>query len=173
MKIQGKLSIQRIKTSNDWPKLKAKAAAVRHLAAYALELCVRYGGATVHDDRRRAVCQLLARFYEIIGSDERWLNESHLLELRELSVLLVRTYLKLSAEALKNKVRAWKAVPKFHVFQHICEIQAAVFGNPRRYWTYSEEDLQRIMKMIALSVHTENVPPLALYKWLTLLFEDA
>ena len=115
----------------------------------------------------------LARFYEIIGSDERWLNESHLLELRELSVLLVRTYLKLSAEALKNKVRAWKAVPKFHVFQHICEIQAAVFGNPRRYWTYSDEDLQRIMKMIALSVHTENVPPLALYKWLTLLFEDA
>ena len=31
-RIQGKLTIDRIKTSSDWPKLKAKAAATRHLA---------------------------------------------------------------------------------------------------------------------------------------------
>ena len=172
MKIQGKLSIQRIKTSNDWPKLKAKAAAVRHLAAYALELCVRYGGATVHDDRRRAVCQLLARFYEIIGSDERWLNESHLLELRELSVLLVRTYLKLSAEALKNKVRAWKAVPKFHVFQHICEIQAAVFGNPTRYWTYSDEDFVGLCVEIGQSAHPRTLALNVIFEWLHLMYDS-
>ena len=37
-KLRGKLTFERIKTSNDWPKLKCKAAAVRHLLRYAEKL---------------------------------------------------------------------------------------------------------------------------------------
>ena len=40
--IKGKLSKERVKTSNGWPKLKAKAAGTRHLAPYVLH----FGAAT-------------------------------------------------------------------------------------------------------------------------------
>ena len=37
-KVQGDLTYERIKTSGEWPKLKAKAVATRHLAKFAAKL---------------------------------------------------------------------------------------------------------------------------------------
>ena len=37
-RLKGKLTVERVRTSGQWPKLKAKAAATRHLAVYALSL---------------------------------------------------------------------------------------------------------------------------------------
>ena len=72
-RLQGKLTVDRVKTSSGWPKLKAKAAATRHLAAYALNLAERFGTA---DDRRVvAACQLLCQFYHIISSESMFLND--------------------------------------------------------------------------------------------------
>ena len=39
-------------------------------------------------------------------------------------------------------------------------------GNPRFWWTYADEDLQRVMKAIALCCHPLNLAPTALYRWL-------
>ena len=63
-RIQGKLTIDRIKTSGGWPKLKAKAAATRHLATFALFLCRKYHNGSGLDDRMQAVCELLVRFFK-------------------------------------------------------------------------------------------------------------
>ena len=37
-RVQGKLTVERLRTDGGWPKLKAKAAATRHLVHFALEL---------------------------------------------------------------------------------------------------------------------------------------
>ena len=41
-RLQGKLSVLRIRTSKGWPKLKGKGAATRHLAEFALDLARRH-----------------------------------------------------------------------------------------------------------------------------------
>ena len=58
-KMQGKLTIDRIRTSNGWPKLKAKAAVTRYLAPFALELAEAHLGI-----REQMLCKLLVRLYD-------------------------------------------------------------------------------------------------------------
>ena len=41
-RLNGKLTTERVRAQGDWPKLKAKAAAARHMAYYALDLCRRF-----------------------------------------------------------------------------------------------------------------------------------
>ena len=60
-RIKGKLTIDKIRTKNGWPKLSAKAAATRHLAHYALSLTIRFGTGSTHDRQRHAVVELLCR----------------------------------------------------------------------------------------------------------------
>ena len=82
-------------------------------------------------------------------------------------------YSQMDAHCAKSEppVRAWKMTPKFHVMLHLCEIQAVTLGNPRYYWVYMGEDLQQIIKKIALTCHPKHVAPLLLYKWLILKFD--
>jgi hypothetical protein len=61
-RIQGKLTWDRIKTSGDWPKLKAKAACTRHLSKYCATLARRFNSGSTHDKRRLALAELLDRF---------------------------------------------------------------------------------------------------------------
>ena len=100
-KIQGALSIQRIKTANDWPKLKVKAAPTRHLVPYALFLCTEYGGADPHSLRRRAACQLLQNIYDIFAQHERWFPPDVQDQLATASRAFMKAYLQLSAEAVR------------------------------------------------------------------------
>ena len=63
--------MERLRTSKVWPKLKAKAAATRHLALFAFELISELGDPTHpywgdHDRLAQGVCQLLCRFYELV-----------------------------------------------------------------------------------------------------------
>ena len=44
-------------------------------------------------------------------------------------------------------------------------------GNPRFWWAYSDEDLQKIMKQIALCCHPNNLPVTVLYRWLCARFK--
>ena len=62
-------------------------------------------------------------------------------------------------------------VPKFHLFQHLCEIQFQIKGNPRFFWTYADEDLVGHMKEIAQSCHPSTVNQVCMYKWLRLVFD--
>ena len=91
-------------------------------------------------------------------------------ELITISRILVGLYINLADEALSRSVRLWKMTGKVHLFQHLCEIQAQ-FCNPTYAWAYMDEDLQRIMKDITLSVHPSNIPWTALHKWIILKFD--
>ena len=169
-KVQGKLTYERLKTKGEWPKLKAKAAATRHLAKYAAYLAVLHNDGSTHDRLRKAVCELLCRFYAIIDEEGRFLSDGAKQELPVLGRTLLELYLKLSKEAIVKHKRMWKSVPKFHVFVHICDL-AVVLGNPKYYWTYSDEDLQRVIKEVATSCHPRNMEQVVLYKWLIYTFE--
>ena len=178
-KIQGKLTFERLKTSNDWPKLKAKAAATRHLAHFALELVEREDDSLpvaaseevkLHSRRRRAVCQLLVRFYELLRRHGRFFTASAKTEIAENARNLLTIYTQLAQESLDKQERMWKLTPKFHLFLHLCEIQCVTWGNPRWYWTYADEDLQKVMKAIALSCHPSRLASEMLRKWVVNVF---
>jgi hypothetical protein len=170
-KIQGELNFSRIKTSGDWPKLKAKAAATRHIIRYAVVLATRHNSGTTHDKRRLAICTLLQRFYAILENEGRYVSDAAKIELPKLAQTLIQLYHLLSKEALGMRLRRWKMPQKFHMFQHLCEIQIVLFGNARFYWTYTDEDLMKMMKEIALTAHPSNVAWMTLYKWGILKFD--
>ena len=94
-RLQGELTWARLRTSNDWPKLKAKAAQVRHICRFALYLaekyrrrCARYND---HDTRRFVVCKLLCRYYEILSEDGIRHSKANILELSHLEKFSTRT----------------------------------------------------------------------------------
>ena len=169
-KIQGKLSWARIKTSADWPKLKVKGAATRQLSEWALSLCQRYSSNSLHDQRRTGICKCLHGFYSTIRDEPRSMSRAAKAELITISRILVGLYINLADEALSRSVRLWKMTGKVHLFQHLCEIQAQ-FCNPTYSWAYMDEDLQRVMKDITLSVHPSNIPWAVMTKWIILKFD--
>ena len=171
-RIQGKLTWARLKASGDWPVLKAKAASTRHLTTFVKELTVKYGDGSPHDDRVKGLAHVLDRIYEILKNEPRKMSDSSKLELKELSQLLKGLYLTLAEEAALDPVRMWKITAKLHLVQHLLETQVD-FQNPRFDTTYKDEDLQRIIKEIALSCHAANVVHMTIYKWVISMFEDA
>ena len=74
-------------------------------------------------------------------------------------------YRRLSEEALGLQLRRWKMVQKFHMFVHLLEIQVPLFGNARFWWTYGDEDFQRIIKKIAVECHPNTVNWMTMYRW--------
>ena len=170
-KIQGALTLARIRTSADWPKLKAKAAACRHIVQFAKKLAEDNNSGTIHDKRRLACCQLVCRFYEILDESDRYLSDDQKRELYGLGGNFVDIYMKFSKEAVDKNLRRWKAAQKFHLFQHLCEHQIPMFGNAKWYWTYSDEDFQKVIKEVALSCHPRTVCHVILYKWVVVFFE--
>ena len=62
-KIEGELKYDRLKTDSGYPKLKAKAAATRHMCEFALHHAAQYCG---FDHRIIAVVQLMCTFYGLI-----------------------------------------------------------------------------------------------------------
>ena len=172
-KLQGKLTVSRIKTTRDWPKLKAKAAACRHLMKYGVHLATRFNSGSLHDRRRLAVTKLMARFYEIVDTDARFFTAPVLEELKRIGQEFMGCYIALSIEAAESvpPVHAWKLVPKFHIWQHLAEWVPSIWGNPRFFWTYCDEDLIGSMTEIGASCHPNTLPITALFKWLVYIFE--
>jgi hypothetical protein len=103
------------------------------------------------------------------GSTNNGADKPQTQEIAKIGALFVASYGHLSHEALVAGVRAWKMVPKFHTFVHLCERQS--FINARFAWTYGDEDLQRIVKDIALACHKNTVAPCTLYRWLIGAFD--
>ena len=167
-KFQGKLTIQRIKTSNDWPKLKAKAACTRHLIKYGIDLSTRFNDGTVHDRRRLAVATLLGRWYELIDTTDRRFSDGVVQELKTIGRDFMGLYTGLSLEASRTNTRAWKLVPKFHVFQRLSEWVPEEWGNPRFFWTYADEDMIGSLCEIGASCHPNTLSETALVQWLVL-----
>ena len=171
--VQGKLSWDRLRTSGDWPKLKAKGATTRVLSRFSLQLALRHDSGNQHDRRRTAVNQLLVRYYDLLDEEGRYLSTSAKRECSKMATIFMAVYTKLAREAVDLRIRMWKLTPKFHLWVHLLEIQIQTIGNARAFWTYRDEDLQRLMKNIAIGVHPNNLALVVLYKWLLSSFESS
>ena len=167
-KFQGKLTMDRIRTSNDWPKLKGKAAATRRLALFALELAQKHCGRA-----EIAVCTLPVRFYDILRTEQQFLSPGAKAEIPVLGRRLCEMYCVLSKQAFDARQRKWKMNPKLHLFLHLAEWQAVELGNPKLYWVYADEDLVGQMIEVSRSCHPSTVAATALYKWLLLAFSKS
>jgi hypothetical protein len=163
VRIDGKLTYTRVKESTEWPCLKAKAAATRHIMGFVTDLATRHNSGSIHDQRRLVVCTLLQKAYSIMKAGGPFLSDVDRAALKEISVDMMACYRNLSLEATGAGERKWKMKPKLHETQHILEDYT--FVNPMLVWLYSDEDLQRIMKAIAVQCHPSTLPYMCLFRW--------
>ena len=164
-RLRGDIKVEHLRTSGGWPKLKGKAAPIRHLAKFALSL------ATNHlDVRHRAIAQLLVQFYDTIKTEGMFLSDEATRVIPQIGLRLGVLYAQLGRQALIDGVKAWKVMPKLHLFQHLCQHQSILFGNPRFYWTYADEDMVGHLVEVGATCHPRTLAVTALYKWLTFCF---
>ena len=130
-KVQGELTVQRVRTQGGWPKLKAKAAATRHLAKYALHLVQQYGNKSTEDRRILGVCQHLVRFYTIMEEESRFLSSAAKAEIPKLGQQLVALYTALAIEAKEQGLKLWKLQPKLHLFFALVRVAGSQQGQSK------------------------------------------
>ena len=170
-KIQGELGFSRIRTSNDWPKLKCKGAQSRHLLKFTLDLCRKHHDGAKHDQDRLVLVSCVCRYYDIVDRDPMFHPEASQIELDKVGRAGFEAYLRLSREALNKQIRAWKMPAKVHCWSHLCEDTCKII-NARYLWCYPDEDLQKLVKEVATTCHPTTVEENTLYK-LELFFESS
>ena len=170
-RVQGAITVERLRTNGNWPKLRAKAAATRHLSHYALSIMQIHGDGSEHDLKVLALCRLLCRFYGILDSESMFLTSGVRAELPILGQQFGILYASLSAQALRDKRKFFKMSPKLHLFVHLCEWQGIEYSNPRFYWCYADEDLVGLMVEVAKTCHPKTMAMNTLFKWLHLEFD--
>ena len=162
-KIDGELKMSRIRASADWPILKCKAAATRHLVKFALKLAEENQSGNKHDRARYSLVRCLSEYYDIIATDPMFHPEASKTKIKRLGTIIFNSYKFLSVEAVENDIRAWKMPYKMHSFCHLAEDTVDLI-NARWVWCYSDEDLMGIVKDVAETVHTINLEENTLYK---------
>jgi hypothetical protein len=174
-RIQGALTQERLRGQADWPKLKAKAAATKHVVAFCVHVMETFGDLADpfgEGNMILAVCKLLLRFYHIMDHASQFLTDGQKTELRKLSETFCGIYANLSAKSFAAGSRMWKIQPKLHLFQHLAEYMLAYQGNPRFYWTYQDEDLVGDMINVARGVHVDTLATSVLFKWIHYCFRS-
>ena len=126
----------------------------------------------LHDELCVAACQLLVEFYDILESQSAFLSDAAKARLPILANELTSVYTRLSNLAYERKLKLWKLSPKMHLFLHLCLHQAILYGNPRYYWTYGDEDMVRILIGVADKVHPKTLAQSLLFKWLWCVFDE-
>ena len=122
------------------------------------------------DEMAIAVARGLVRFYQILKEEGRFLSPAASIEIAALGQQVGVLYSALSRKALEAGLHIWKLVPKMHLFVHLCEWVAPLFGNPSAYWTYADEDLVGNMIEVATSCHPTTLAFTALLKWVYAYF---
>ena len=168
-KIKGKITPERLKNAAGFPKFKGKAAETRHLSGYLVDLASRHLDGSDHAATRLAIAQLLDRFYVVLKNNGMFLTPESESEIATIGKQLVILYNALSTAAAATQTKTWKFSPKFHMWLHLCEIQAGMY-NPRFFWTYADEDLVGQMLEVAQTCHASTLADTALYKYLLLHF---
>ena len=171
-RLQGSLTLERIRAKGDWPKLKAKAAAVRHLARFVLWVVEEHGDGSPYDALVLNVAGLLVAFYDILESESQFLSAAAKENLPKIGQKLADSYARLAKLSFDSGNRLWKLSPKLHLAEHLMEWQAVLYGNPRWYWTYADEDLVGMMADIAEACHPSTLPFSVLFKWLHSTFSN-
>jgi hypothetical protein len=126
------------------PRLKAKAAETRHLVPLAQQLATenhRFLGAKA--PYLKAACDELANFYKLVQSSAERTMSADTIEMVQLAMTRFLTY--------------WRGagghfVVKHHMSWHLVE-RMCEHGNPRFYWTYPDENENRIMSTVAKTLH--------------------
>jgi hypothetical protein len=177
-RLAGPLTLERVRASGEWPKLRAKAAQTRHLARYALYLMVTFGQMNslddftkLHDSLALGVIQSLVSFYELLDTSGEHLSSAEKEAFQNIGNNLGGMYARLSSLALSRGIKWWKCSQKTHQFMHLC-LDQVVNGNPRMFWCYGDEDLVRIMMGVARSVHPRTLAISVLSKWLFCVFDE-
>ena len=165
-KFKGHLTPDRVRTTKNWPELKSKAAPMHPIAKFALMLAEEH-----LDDDVILIDSLLVKFYALLDENGLFLSDSAKKDIRKVGSKLCCTYAKLAANAAANGERLWKATPKLHMFQHLCEWDIDM-GNPRFFWCYADEDLVGQMIKAGESCHPRTLGVASMFKWLTLVFAD-
>ena len=169
-KLDGHLTLERVRKPGDWPALRGKAAAIRHMISFVLALATENNSGSEHDRWRLGVVQLLDRFYKIHAAEPMFPSTEAKAELKRISVTFMGLYRKLSFEALHAKRRAWKMTPKFHAWVHLCEHQSWI--NAKLSWTYGDESLQGLIKEVARSTHASTMSYMTTLKWICTAWEE-
>jgi hypothetical protein len=139
-------------------------------SGYALDVARRFDSGSLHDRKKVAVAQLLARLYDIMAHGGHFFTSDQLAEFKKVGTSMVSIYADLHAEAFAAKVTRWKFPPKGHLIHHLVTYQAEEWGNPSYYWCYADEDLVGLTIEIARACHHSTVAATALAKWLILAF---
>ena len=108
----------------------------------------------------------LCRFHEIIFRESVYLSDAAKEELPQLGQTFAHMYTTLAGIYFDKGQRLFKITPKLHLMEHLLESQCLVWGNPRLYWCYSDEDLVGLLTGLASSVHPSTLAASLLFKWL-------
>ena len=154
----------RLEGKGKFPKLRCKAAEARHIVPWALKLAQENNTESRHDKLRLACVQSLCDFYNQIETKPRHYSEDDCEEAKQSMRMVCSCYAALSREAHEAGLRLWRLVPKFHLSIHLAEYTIPMWGNPRFYWTYSDEDLVGQVIEVAQSCHPSTMTAVALYK---------
>ena len=159
------LSLPMIKAPDgSHPTLKCKAAACRHLAPFALYLANRHSRHNLEfDDVRlrpysaeyRTLAVRMARaivdYHETCACEPfspqqcRAAMDAFLEAYCGLRLLFRRG---LPAEL--HQAQAFPPRPKMHAADHICREKVPMYGSPRLFWCYADEDFVGLVKRIAM-----------------------
>ena len=92
-------------------------------------------------------------------------------ELKQLGQSFADLYSQFAAESFDSHTKKRQGSPKLHTCVHLCEWQAAEWGNPRAAWCYSDEDMIGLMATVAESCHPKSMAVMTLWKWLLGVYE--
>ena len=97
-----------------------------------------------HDQDVLVMLQSLVGMYRCLDHREYQLPPATQAEFVAHAEPFLLHYRVLNLEAIRDEVRRWHEVPKFHYLQHVALMSA--YMNPRWAWNYADEDFMRIMK---------------------------
>ena len=99
-RIRGHLSLDRLRSKSGYPKLKAKAAATRHLIGFALSLARRH---CKFDLRIIAVAQLMQEFYALVHKEGMYMSAESRARVAKIGGEFCSIYAQLARSALEQK----------------------------------------------------------------------
>ena len=105
--------------------------------------------------------------------ESRTMTDAAKQEMSKIGNRFAKFYSMLADKAFQRGERMWKMSPKLHLFIHLTSLQASIWGSPRYWWTYSDEDLIGILVDVAEGVHINTLATSVLFKWLWLCFDDS
>ncbi len=142
-----KLTVEMIKQDGKGPKFRGKGAETRHMVPFGVQLAKmmadHVGGNDLRANQIVSMMEYLFGFYTLFGQIPFDASKASLWARRFCLI-----YSDLSRKSSKENL--WPFKPKFHLFIHLAEKQAAEIGDPSLFWAYRDEDFVGLIGAIAM-----------------------